>query len=68
MATKKKKKSPIKIDPDKEGTFTAAATSHKMSVQAFAAHVLANKSKFSPAMVKKAQFAANAKKFKKGKK
>jgi hypothetical protein len=68
MAPKKKGKSKIKIAKSKEGTFTAAATSHGMSVAAFAAHVLANPGKFSSAMVKKANFARNAKKWKKGKK
>ena len=50
----------IHIDPSKKGTFTAAATKHGKSVQAFASQVLANKDNYSPAMVKKANFAKNA--------
>lgn len=49
----------IKIDPSKKGTFTAAATKHDKSVQGFASQVLANKKNYSPAMVKKANFAKN---------
>lgn len=47
----------IHIKPSKRGTFTAAAKKHGKSVQAFARQVLANKGKYSPAMVKKANFA-----------
>ena len=54
----------IHIAPSKKGTFTAAAKKHGKSVQAFASQVLANKENYSPAMVKKANFARNAKKFK----
>lgn len=54
----------IHIAPSKRGTFTAAAKKHGKSVQAFASQVLANKENYSPAMVKKANFARNAKKFK----
>lgn len=50
----------IHIKPSKRGTFTAAATKHGMGVQEFASRVLANKDKFSPAMIKKANFARNA--------
>ena len=53
----------IFISPSKRGTFTAAAKSAGMSVQAFASHVLANPDRYSEAMRKKAQFAKNAKKF-----
>lgn len=49
----------IHIAPSKKGTFTAAATKHGKSVQAFASQVLANKENYSPAMVKKANFARN---------
>ncbi len=49
----------IHIDPSKRGTFTVAATKHGQSVQGFASQVLANKDKYSPAMVKKAVFAHN---------
>jgi hypothetical protein len=49
----------IHIKPSKRGTFTAAAKKHGKSVQAFASQVLANKENYSPAMVKKANFARN---------
>lgn len=54
----------IYIKPSKRGTFTAAAKKHGKSVQAFASQVLANKDNYSPAMVKKANFARNASKWK----
>lgn len=54
---------PIHIAKNKRGTFTAAATKHGMGVQEFASHVLANKDKYSPAMVKKANFARNSAKW-----
>lgn len=50
----------IHIDKNKRGTFTAAASRHGMGVQEFASKVLANKENYSPAMVKKANFARNA--------
>lgn len=53
----------IHIDPSKKGTFTAAASRHGMGVQEFASRVLANKDNYSPAMVKKANFARNASKW-----
>ena len=53
----------IYIKPSKRGTFTAAATKHGMGVQEFASKVLANKEDYSPAMVKKANFARNASKW-----
>lgn len=53
----------INIAPSKRGTFTAAATKHGKSVQGFASQVLANKQNYSPAMVKKANFARNASKW-----
>ena len=53
----------IHIKPSKRGTFTAAAKKHGKSVQAFASQVLANKEDYSPAMVKKANFAKNASKW-----
>lgn len=53
----------IHIKPSKRGTFTAAAKKHGMGVQAFASKVLANKNNYSPAMVKKANFARNASKW-----
>jgi hypothetical protein len=54
----------IHIKPSKRGTFTAAAKKHGKSVQAFASQVLANKGNYSSAMVKKANFARNAAKWK----
>lgn len=54
----------IYIKPSKKGTFTAAAKKRHMGVQEFASKVLVNKEDYSPAMVKKANFARNAKKFK----
>jgi hypothetical protein len=61
---KKGGKSGIYIKPSKRGTFTAAANKHGKSVQSFAAQVMANKENYSPAMVKKANFARNAAKWK----
>ena len=58
-------KSGIYIKPSKRGTFTAAANKRGKSVQGFASAVLANKGNYSPAMVKKANFARNAAKWKK---
>jgi hypothetical protein len=58
------KKGGIYIKPSKRGTFTAAASKHGKSVQAFASQVLAHKENYSPAMVKKANFARNAAKWK----
>ena len=54
----------IHIKKSKEGTFTAAANKHGKSVQGFASQVLKNKDNYSPAMIKKANFAKNAKKWK----
>lgn len=54
----------IHIKPSKRGTFTAAAKKRNMGVQEFASKVLANKEDYSPAMVKKANFARNASKWK----
>lgn len=55
----------IYIKPSKRGTFTAAAKKRGMGVQEFASKVLANKEDYSPAMVKKANFARNASRWKK---
>lgn len=55
----------IYIKPSKRGTFKAAAKKAGKSVQAEATAVLKSKSA-SPAMKKKANFARNAAKFKKG--
>lgn len=60
----KSKGGSIHIDPSKKGTFTAAATKHHKSVQEFARQVLANKENYSSSMVKKANFARNASKWK----
>ena len=54
----------IYIKPSKRGTFTAAAKKRGMDVQEFANKVLANKEDYSPAMVKKANFARNTSKWK----
>lgn len=53
----------IHIKPSKKGTFTAQATKMGMGVQEAARHILANKENYSPAMVKKANFARNASKW-----
>ena len=53
----------IHIKPSKRGTFTAAAKKHGKSVQSFASQILANKEDYSPAMVKKANFARNTAKW-----
>lgn len=55
----------IHINPKNKGKFTESA--HRAgysSVQEYAHHVLANKSKYSPLLVKRANFARNAKLFK----
>ncbi|MBC7088733.1 MAG: hypothetical protein H5T96_09765 [Tissierellales bacterium] len=59
-------KSGIHIKPSKRGTFTAAATKHGKGVQEFASQVLNNKENYSPAMIKKANFARNTSKWNKG--
>jgi hypothetical protein len=56
-------KSKIKIKPSRKGTFTSAAKQRNMEVQEFASQVLSNPENYSPAMRKKAQFAANSAKF-----
>lgn len=58
-----KKEGGIHIAPSKRGTFTAAASKHGMGVQEFASRVLRNKDSYSPAMVKKANFARNTSKW-----
>jgi len=58
-------KSKISIKPSKRGTFTAAAKKSGQSVQQKARSVLSDPSA-SPAMKKKANFARNAAKWKKG--
>jgi len=54
----------IYIKPSKKGTFTAAAKKRGMGVQEFASKVMENKEDYSSAMVKKANFAKNAAKWK----
>lgn len=54
----------IHINPANKGKFTAQAESHGMGVQEFANRVMSNKDDYSPATVKRANFARNAKKFK----
>lgn len=64
LSNKKAEGGSIHIAPSKRGTFTAVATKHGMGVQEFASKVLANKDNYSPTMVKKANFAKNASKWK----
>lgn len=59
-------KSGIHIKPSRRGLFTAKAKRHGKSVQAYAAFVLANKGRFSSTLVRQANFARNAAKWKKG--
>lgn len=54
----------IYIKPSKRGTFIAEAKKHNKSVQEFANQVLANKDEYSTSMIKKANFAKNAAKWK----
>lgn len=58
------KKGGIHIKQKNRGKFTESANRVGMGVQEFANHVLANKDKYSPTLVKRANFARNAKKFK----
>lgn len=53
----------IHIKKSHRGLFTREAKEHGMGVQEFASHVLANKDKYSPEVVKRANFARNATKF-----
>ena len=59
-----KKGSGIHIKEENKGKFTASAKAHGMGVQEFASKVLNNKEDYSPTLVKRANFARNAKKFK----
>lgn len=54
----------IHIKKSKRGTFTTEAKRRGLTVQELAAKVLANRSKYSSAMIKKAVFARNARKWK----
>lgn len=58
-AEKMREGGPIRINPAKKGTFKAQATKMGMSVQEAADYILRHKEKYSPAMVKKANFAKN---------
>ena len=62
MAKKKKK---IKIKKENRGKFSAAAKRAGMSVAQYARHVLANKDRYSSTLIKRANFARNARKWKK---
>ena len=54
----------IHIKPENVGKFTAWAERHNMSVQEAASHIMANKDKYSSTLVKRANFAKNAAKWK----
>lgn len=59
------KKSKIRIKPQNKGKFTRWAKRHGYkSVQAAASAVLKNKSKYGPGVIKMANFARNASKWK----
>ena len=58
------KKGGIHINPKNKGKFTASAKRAGMGVQEYANHILANKDKYSATLVKRANFARNAKRFK----
>jgi len=55
--------STIHIKEKNKGKFTAYAKAHGKSVQQMASTILANKDKYSPTIVKRANFARNSKKF-----
>ena len=67
MAKSSKPKKKIKIKPENKGKFTASAKKAGKSVQAHAQAVL-NDPDATPTQKKRANFARNAKKWKKGKK
>lgn len=54
----------VKIKPSNKGKFTAAAKKAGMGVQEYASKILANKDKYSSTLVKRANFAKNASKWK----
>lgn len=60
-----KKGNKIHIKKENRGKFTESAKRAGMGVQEYASHILANKSKYSPTLVKRANFARNASKWKK---
>lgn len=53
----------INIKKANRGKFSASAQRAGMSVQEFAGHVLGNKGKYSPTLIKRANFARNASKW-----
>ena len=59
-----KEGSEIHIKEKNKGKFTQSAKQHGMRVQEFASHVLNNKDKYSPTLIKRANFAHNAKAWK----
>lgn len=59
-----KKGNKIHIKKENKGKFTKSAKRAGMSVQQFAAHVLANKDKYDTTTIRRANFARNARKFK----
>ena len=54
------KRGGIRIKEKNRGRFTAFAKSKGMSVQEAARHVLANRDRYSPALIRRANFARNA--------
>ena len=54
----------IHIKEKNKGKFTQSAKQHGMGVLEFASHVLSNKDKYSSTLVKRANFARNAKAWK----
>lgn len=60
-----KKGHKIHIKKANRGKFTESAKRAGMGVQEYASHVLANKDKYSSTLVKRANFARNASKWKK---
>jgi len=56
----------INIKEKNKGKFSAWAKAHGMSVQQAARHVLANRKKYSPTLIKRANFARNAAKWEEG--
>lgn len=59
-----KEGSEIHIKEKNKGKFTQSAKQHGMGVQKFASHVLSNKDQYNPTLVKRANFARNAKAWK----
>lgn len=54
----------IHIKKENRGKFTRSAKEHNMGIQEFATHVLNNKDKYSPTLIKRANFAKNSKTWK----